>query len=102
VKRIGLSVYIPLLVLLHLGIGRGIRVSRCCGSGWLAHYGGKKRSMGRSERNLMNIWGHFDPKSSCMGFSKHKGLLILHYDANGDRMGFSLVLGILLLHFLKK
>ena len=101
-RKIGFSIYIPFLVLLHVGIGKGIRISRCCGSGWLAHYGRKKRSMGRSEKNIMNIWGHFDPKSRCMGFSKNKGLLILHYDGNSNRAGFSLVLGILLLHFLKK
>ena len=101
-RKIGFSIYIPFLALLHVGLGRGFRVSRRCTRGWLAHYGRKKRSMGRSEKNFMNVWGHFDSQNRCMGFSKVKGPVLLHYDKNSNRAGFSLVLGLLLLHFLKK
>ena len=101
-RRVGFSIYIPFLAILHMGTGRGLVFSRCCSFGWLAHYGHKRRSLGRSEKNIMGIWGHYDPRGRCTGYSRRRGLLIRHFNDREEPMGATISLGILLLHFLKK
>ena len=101
-RKIGCSIYIPFLCFLHIGTGKGIHVSRCCGYNWLAHYGRGRRSKGRSEKNIMGIWGHYDPTGRCVGFTRRRLLVARHFDGNSNPAGFSLSLGILLVHFFKK
>ena len=101
-NKIGFSIYIPYWVYLHAGTGKGITVSRRCAYNWLAHYGSRRRSMGRSEKNVMGVWCHFDSKGRCVGYSKRRLLLFRHFDKGEKPVGFTVNLGILRIHFLKK
>ncbi len=90
-KRICFSICIPRWVVLHCGEHNGIAVSRYNRYGrWYAHRSWKRRSLGRSEKNIAGRWGHYDSKGHCIGYSERTWFLAMkHFDREGNPVGSS-------------
>ena len=87
-RKIGFSICIPRLGAIHFGVSNGIVASRFCKYGWYAHYGKRRRSVCRSEKNITGEWGHYDRRRNRIGYSQHVWFLKLqHFDKNETPIG---------------
>ena len=103
-SRICFSICIPHLVIIHIAVGNGIVASRYNRYGqWYAHCGRRRRNLGRSEKNILGDWGHYDGRGRCVAYSQRSGILSTkHYDECGKLIGRTYGRWIILLHVLKR
>ena len=99
-KRICFSICIPRWVIIHIGSGNGIVISRYNRYGrWYAHRGWKRRGLGRSEKTIAGQWGHYDAKGHCIAYSQRAWFWVLkHFDREGNPVGSTWGRWIFLIH----
>ena len=76
-------------VIIHLVPIRGVICSWYNRYGCLyAHCGWKGQRLGRSEKNMDGVWGHYDKHGRLIGYSKQCNILkSVHYDRQGRLVG---------------
>lgn len=90
-KYISLSIRIPFWKTVHFAAGKQIGESRpACFKG-LAHYDCFGHPRGKSSRNYIGEFIHYDQAGRCTGFSRRFGLYkIQHFNSRGFRIGHTI------------
>lgn len=99
-KKCCYSIRIPFVAIMHF---QGIKLmgfSRKGCFGWLVHYDRKMQLIGRSERNIVGEWVHYNTPNCCVGFTRNGGDFVMkHYSQKCKRVGKSVcILYLIIIH----